>query len=93
MQQQFDSYVVLDPLHVNGELTLGEDIADLWWAQDRVRGDGAFDIGKTAIADPHAPSHWRVNGPISNMREFAKAFGCKAGEIMVRADSLRPQIW
>jgi predicted metalloendopeptidase len=27
--QQFDSYVVLDPLHVNGELTFGEDIADL----------------------------------------------------------------
>ena len=29
VQRQFDSYVVLDSLHVNGKLTLGEDIADL----------------------------------------------------------------
>lgn len=29
MVQQFNDYVVLDSLHVNGELTLGENIADL----------------------------------------------------------------
>ncbi|HEX8245817.1 MAG TPA: M13 family metallopeptidase [Longimicrobium sp.] len=43
--------------------------------------------------DPHSPSKWRVNGPLSNMPEFAQAFGCKPGDPMVRADSLRVNIW
>jgi putative endopeptidase len=43
--------------------------------------------------DPHSPSQWRVNGPLSNMPEFAQAFGCKAGDPMVRADSVRVRIW
>ncbi|MEW6361369.1 MAG: M13 family metallopeptidase [Pyrinomonadaceae bacterium] len=34
--------------------------------------------------DPHAAARWRVNGPLSNMPQFAKAFGCKTGQPMVR---------
>jgi putative endopeptidase len=34
--------------------------------------------------DPHAWARWRVNGPLSNMPEFAKAWGCKLGDKMVR---------
>ncbi|MEP7211784.1 MAG: M13 family metallopeptidase [Acidobacteriota bacterium] len=41
--------------------------------------------------DPHALPRWRVNGPFSNMPQFAKAFGCKAGQPMVRPE--RCQIW
>jgi len=43
--------------------------------------------------DPHSPSLWRTDGPLSNLPEFAKAFGCKPGDQMVRADSLRAVIW
>jgi putative endopeptidase len=43
--------------------------------------------------DPHGPNAFRVNGPFSNMQAFAKAFGCKNGDPMVRPDSLRVQIW
>jgi putative endopeptidase len=43
--------------------------------------------------NPHAPGKWRVNGPLSNMPEFAKAFGCKAGDAMVRPETLRARIW
>ncbi|HMJ07763.1 MAG TPA: M13 family metallopeptidase, partial [Pyrinomonadaceae bacterium] len=41
--------------------------------------------------DPHALPRWRVNGPLSNMPQFAQAFGCKEGQAMVRAD--RCIIW
>lgn len=41
--------------------------------------------------DPHPPAKFRVNGPLSNMPEFTKAFGCKSGESMVRASQC--QIW
>ena len=41
----------------------------------------------------HAPSQWRVNGVLSNMPEFAKAWGCSSNDAMVRADALRPRIW
>lgn len=35
----------------------------------------------------HALPKWRVNGPVSNMQQFAKAFGCKQGQPMVREDA------
>ena len=37
-----------------------------------------------AQTDPHAIDKYRVNGTVSNMPEFQKAFGCKAGMPMVR---------
>lgn len=43
------------------------------------------------LGDPHSAARWRVNGPTSNMPEFAKAFGCKAGQKMVREKFC--QIW
>ncbi|HZI22695.1 MAG TPA: M13 family metallopeptidase, partial [Gemmatimonadales bacterium] len=125
---QFDSYTVVDSsTHVNGRLTLGEDIADLGglkiayaaferslagkprppkidgltaeqrfflaWAQ--IWRNKATDqyLRNQVVTDPHAPARWRVMGPLSNLPEFAQAFGCKAGEEMVRADSLKATIW
>src|SRR5881396_57319 len=43
--------------------------------------------------DPHAPEQWRVNGPLSNIPAFAQAFGCKAGDPMVRPTDKVPSIW
>ena len=34
--------------------------------------------------DPHPPARFRVNGPLSNMQEFSKAFHCPPGSPMVR---------
>lgn len=39
----------------------------------------------------HSLPRWRVNGPLSNMPQFAKAFGCKAGQTMVRPNAC--SIW
>jgi predicted metalloendopeptidase len=40
-----------------------------------------------ALNDPHSPGKYRVNGVVSNMPEFQKAWGCKAGQPMVRENA------
>jgi endothelin-converting enzyme/putative endopeptidase len=44
-----------------------------------------------AQVDPHSPGRNRVNGVVSNMPEFAKAFSCKADAPMVRQTQCR--VW
>jgi len=43
--------------------------------------------------DPHPLPKYRVLGPLSNLTAFAKAFGCKAGDPMVRPAGSRCGIW
>ena len=43
------------------------------------------------LSNPHSLPVFRVNNVISNMPEFANAFGCKAGQKMVRANACR--VW
>jgi endothelin-converting enzyme/putative endopeptidase len=42
-----------------------------------------------AQTDPHSPGEFRVVGSITNMPEFKEAFGCKAGQPMVRENACR----
>lgn len=44
-----------------------------------------------AQTDPHSLPKYRVNGTVSNMPEFHKAFGCTAGQPMVRTEACR--VW
>jgi len=44
-----------------------------------------------AQTNTHSPGRYRVNGVVSNMPEFAKAFGCKADQPMVRGAACR--VW
>jgi putative endopeptidase len=127
VRKQFDGYVAIDTLHVNGKLTLGENIADLGGLLiahgayrrslagkpepapiDGFTGDQRFFLAWAQIwrakyrpeftrllvaTDPHAPPEFRTIGPLSNIPAFAKAFACKPGDPMVRAESERAQIW
>jgi len=125
--KQYDGYIQVDTFHVNGHLTLGENIADYGGAltgydalehalaRDGRPGriDGFTPEQRYFIAyaqsfrvhsrpeglrtrvkvDPHSPENWRVDGPLSDMEAFAKAFGCKPGDPMVRPRAEVPNIW
>ncbi|MEK7077463.1 MAG: M13 family metallopeptidase, partial [Patescibacteria group bacterium] len=45
------------------------------------------------MTDPHSPSRFRVNGPLSNLPEFYEAFGVKKGDKLYRPPSKRAKIW
>jgi endothelin-converting enzyme/putative endopeptidase len=113
--EQYDGYTVLGDLHLNGKLTLGENIADLGGIKlahsaylaarkgpsklGEFTDEQLFFLGtaqawcgnrRDAFArmrvttDPHSPPEYRVNGPLSNLKEFADAFQCKPDAKMVR---------
>ena len=43
--------------------------------------------------DPHPTAKYRVMGPLSNMREFQRAFGCAPTSPMVRSAEDRCEVW
>jgi len=48
------------------------------------------ELAPTVITtEPHSLPQFRVNNVESNMAEFQQAFGCKAGQPMVRANACR----
>jgi putative endopeptidase len=50
------------------------------------------EIARIAVtADPHSLPVFRIDNVMSNMTEFQQAFGCKAGQHMVRANACR--VW
>ncbi len=50
------------------------------------------EITRLAVTtDPHSMPVFRINNVVSNLPEFAQAFGCKAGQKMVRANACR--VW
>jgi predicted metalloendopeptidase len=123
---QFKAYVPIDNLHINGELTQGENIADLGGVkiayaalQKALAGQSREKIGGytpeqrfflswatvwhenmrpeaarlQVNTDPHSAPRFRVNGPLSNLPEFAAAFDVPEGASMRRSPAERVEIW
>ena len=44
-----------------------------------------------ALTNPHSPGFARINGVVSNLPEFQKAFSCKAGQPMVHTPTCK--VW
>lgn len=51
------------------------------------------EIAKRIMTDVHAPSKYRVNGPLSVMEQFYSAFNVKPGNEMYREKNERVKIW
>lgn len=65
----------------------------LGWAQVWATNYRPEAARQQALTDSHPLSRFRVNGPLSNLPEFAQAFGCKNGDPMIRPASDRCEIW
>jgi len=65
----------------------------LSWARIWATSTRAEFARQLVLTDPHAPGKWRVDGPLSNMPEFADAFHCQSGDPMVRPAEKRVAIW
>ena len=63
----------------------------LGWAQVWGANQRAEAARTQTNTDPHPLARFRGNGPLSNMEAFAKAFGCKHGDAMVRENVCK--IW
>jgi endothelin-converting enzyme/putative endopeptidase len=63
----------------------------LGWGQIWCENETDESAKLRAQVDPHAPGRYRVNGVVSNMPEFQKAFACQAGQPMVRENACR--VW
>jgi len=50
-------------------------------------------LAQQVMTDVHAPAFLRVNGPLSNIPEFYKAFKIKPQSPMYRPDDTRVEIW
>src|SRR5882724_1452809 len=126
---QYNEYEPLPGLRVNGQLTQGENIADVGGVKlayaalqkaldkhpeernkkiDGLMPEQRFFLSFAAIwrqkirdedqklrlnVDPHSPAQYRVNGPLSDLPEFQKAFNVPDGAPMVRAADKRVNIW
>lgn len=65
----------------------------LGWAQVWGRKQTPEAMRQQILTDPHPLGRFRVNGPLSNMPQFAEAFNCKLGDTMVRPPDKRCQVW
>jgi predicted metalloendopeptidase len=65
----------------------------LAYAQSRLSVQRPESMRLMSTTSVHSPSRHRINGPLSNMPEFAHAFGCREGDAMVRPAGERATIW
>ena len=58
------------------------------WACENSRPEN---LRVQALTDPHSPGAARINGVVSDLPQFAHAFGCKVGQPMVRTNACK--VW
>jgi len=65
----------------------------LSWSQIWRRKYREDELLRRLVIDPHSPSTYRANGPVSNLDEFYEAFDVKPGDKLFKPKEERIQIW
>jgi predicted metalloendopeptidase len=65
----------------------------LGWSQIWRRKYRDAELVKRLVTDPHSPSHFRANGPVTNLDAFYEAFQVKPGDKLFKPKEERIQIW
>lgn len=63
------------------------------WAQIWRRLYREAELANRLLTDPHSPSEFRANGPITNLDAFYQAFDVKPGDKLYKKPEDRIQIW
>lgn len=71
----------------------GDQRLFIGWAQVWPRHYREPELRRRLVVDPHSPSRYRVNGIVSNMDPFYKAFDIKPGDKMFIPADQRVKIW
>ena len=65
----------------------------LGWSQIWRRKYRDSELIKRLVTDPHSPSHFRANGPVTNLDAYYEAFNVKPGDKLFKPKDERIQIW
>ncbi len=65
----------------------------LGWSQIWRRKYRDDEMARRLLIDPHSPSAFRANGPVTNLNAFYEAFDVKPGDKLYKAPQDRIQIW
>lgn len=65
----------------------------LGWSQIWRRLYRDEELARRLTTDPHSPSSFRANGPVTNLNEFYEAFDLKPGDKLYKKPEDRIQIW
>jgi len=63
------------------------------WAQVWRRKYRDAEMVRRLLVDPHSPSAFRANGPLTNLDTFHEAFDVKPGDELFKAPPKRIRIW
>lgn len=63
------------------------------WSQIWRRKYRDSEMIRRLVTDPHSPSAFRANGPVSNLNAFYEAFNVQPGDKLYKPESERIQIW
>ena len=65
----------------------------LGWSQIWRRKYREAEMVKRLLTDPHSPSRYRSNGPVTNIDAFYEAFELKPGDRLYKEPKERIKIW
>ena len=71
----------------------GEQLFFVGWSRVWARKYRDAELVRRLLIDPHSPSRYRANGPVTNIDAFYEAFDVKEGDRLYKPQDERIRIW